>query len=164
MPASLHVLCGKAGSGKTTVARRLGRELPALVVCEDEWLVRLAPPVESLDEYLRASARCRSVIDPLTVDLLRLGTSVVFDFGGNTMRDRQWTLSIAHRAGVQAVLHYLPADDETCRARIRARNEGRPEGLYFGHVTDTHFDAVTRYFEVPSETEGFTVLVSPDAA
>ena len=44
---------------------------------------------------------------------------VVFDFAGNTTRDRQWSLAIAQRAGVQPVLHYLPADDHTCKARIR---------------------------------------------
>jgi predicted kinase len=157
--ATLHVVCGKAGAGKTTFARGLGRELPALMICEDEWLARLAAPIETLDDYIEAATKCRSVIAPLTVDLLRLGTSVVFDFARNTVRDRKWAFDIAQRADVDGVLHYLPAVDETCKARIEARNETKPKGIYFGHVTESHFDAVTRYFQEPAPDEGFRLVV-----
>ena len=156
--ATLHVVSGKAGSGKTTLARRLGRELPAIVICEDEWLSKVAPGVSSLADYVRSSAQCRSVIEPLTSDLLRLGTSVVFDFAGNTVRDRQWAVAIARRAAADVIVHYLPADEDSCKARIHQRNETKPEGVYFGHVTDDLFDAVTRYFQEPAREEGFAVV------
>src|SRR3954452_12956647 len=81
--ATLHFISGKAGAGKTTLARQIGRTAPAVLICEDEWMSRLADPVENLHQYLAVSARIRSVIGPLSVDLLRLGTSVVFDFAGN---------------------------------------------------------------------------------
>ena len=34
--------------------------------------------------------------------------------------------------------------------------------MFFGHVTDLHFDAVTRYFQVPNADEGFTLVVHED--
>jgi predicted kinase len=160
--AALHVLCGKAGAGKTTLARALGARLPGVVICEDEWLARLGDSVASVNDYVQAAARCRRLIEPLAADLLRLRTSVIFDFAGNTIRDREWALTVARQAGAEAVLHYLPADDDLCRARIRARNRTQPAGIYFGRVTDDQFDEVTRYFQPPGPHEGFALLLHQD--
>jgi predicted kinase len=61
--ATLHFICGKAGAGKTPLARVLGRELPAVVVCEDEWLSPLSDP-NDLDDYRKASRRLRDALTP----------------------------------------------------------------------------------------------------
>jgi predicted kinase len=159
---TLHFLSGKAGSGKTTLARHIAQTEGAVLICEDEWMSRLAEPIENLQQYLAASARLRSVIAPHTVDLLRLGTSVVFDFAGNTVRDREWIRSIFQSANADHRLHYLRIDDAICKARVRQRNELKPEGLFFGVVTEAQVDEVNRFFAPPGEEEGFTVVVYDD--
>src|SRR5439155_16752786 len=128
--ATLHFVSGKAGAGKTTLARQIARTAPGVLICEDEWMFRLAGPIDSLQQYLAAAARIRSVIAPLAVDLLKLGTSVVFDFAGNTVNDRQWVRSIFETATADHRLHYILADDGTCRARVRQRNVSKPEGVF----------------------------------
>ena len=160
--ATLHFISGKAGAGKTTLAREIARTAPAILFCEDEWLSRLADPIENLEQYLAAARKIRSVVAPLSVDLLKLGTSVVFDFAGNTVADRRWVRSIFERAGADHQLHYIPATDEVCRARVRQRNASQPQGLFFGHVTDQQVDAVNRYFSPPGVDEGFIVVVHPE--
>jgi predicted kinase len=157
--ATLHFISGKAGAGKTTLARQIARAAPAILFCEDEWMSRLADPIESLQQYLAAAGRIRSVIAPLSVDLLKLGTSVVFDFAGNTTSDRRWARSIFESAGADHQLHYVPVDDDTCRARVRQRNLSKPEGLFFGHVTDQQVDEVNKYFTPAGVEEDFIVVV-----
>jgi len=159
--ATLHFLCGKAGSGKTTLARELGRSLPAVVFCEDEWIFTLGFQVTTLEDYLEASGRCRKLIAPLAGELLRQGVSVVFGFAGSTVRGRQWVRSIFEAAGAEHALHFLEAPDETCLANIHRRNEEKPAGVYWGPVSDELFHAVTVHFAPPTEDEGFRVFPRP---
>ena len=56
MKATLHFVAGMAGAGKTTLARKLAAERPAVFISEDEWLFHLAEPIETLDQYLAAPA------------------------------------------------------------------------------------------------------------
>jgi predicted kinase len=161
--ATLHFISGKAGAGKTTAARHIAQSAPAIVFCEDEWMSRLAEPIESLEQYLVAARKIRSVIAPLAVDLLKLGTSVVFDFAGNTIGDRRWVRSIFESAGADHQLHYIPVDDEVCKARVRQRNASRPDGLFFGHVSDQQVDEVNTYFTPPAADEGFIVVVHEES-
>jgi len=153
--ATLHFICGKAGSGKTTLARALGRTVPAVVFCEDEWICKLGFEIRSLDDFVAASTKCRSVIGPLAGDLLRLGVSVVFDFAGNTVKGRQWVRDLFEAAGADHVLHVIYAADAQCLANIHKRNDEKPPGIYWGHVTDETFHGVTVYFTPPQPEEGF---------
>jgi predicted kinase len=156
--ATLHFICGKAASGKTTLARELAERHAAVVFCEDEWLTLLEARIDSLADFVRHAKRLRAAIAPLAVRLLRLGVPVVFDFAGNTPNDRAWVRSIFESANADHVLHYIAASDDACKARLRLRNETKPEGLYFGFVGEDRFDEVTRYFVPPSEQEKFHVI------
>jgi predicted kinase len=156
--ATLHFVSGRAGAGKTTLARAIARTTPALLISEDEWMVRLAPPIENVQQYVAHAGRIRTVIAPLCIDLLSLGTSVVLDFAGNTVRDRQWVRSIFEGAHADHRLHYIVADDATCKERVRRRNLVKPEGVFFGVVTDAQLDEVNRFFTPPDPAEGFTVI------
>jgi predicted kinase len=41
--ATLHFLAGR-GAGKTTLARKIASEADAILICEDEWMSRIATP------------------------------------------------------------------------------------------------------------------------
>lgn len=156
---TLHLICGKAASGKTTLARTLAERERAIFFCEDEWLAAVSDGnIKSVKEYAEYNKRCRRIIAPLAQRLLRLGVSVIFDFAGNRPQDRSWVRSIFEAAGADHVLHYLVASDAACKARLRQRNETRPEGVYFGHVSEELFDEVTQYFVPPSNDEGFHIV------
>jgi predicted kinase len=157
-PGMLLVICGRAGAGKTTLARRLGVERDAILICEDQWLLRLFDGASSLHEYVERRGRIRRLLAEHVPSMLAGGHSVVCDFGGNTIQDRSWSRAIADSARAPMELHYIVADSETCIARIAQRNRTRPDGVYWGDVSEELFHAVDRYFQPPGADEGLTVI------
>jgi len=155
--ASLHLLCGKAGAGKSTLATALAAEHKAILIAEDIWLMRHYGPMQTFDDYRMYSQRAKTVVGPLVVDLLRLGQTVVLDYPANTRRSRLWLRSLFESANVPHVLHYLTTPDEICLQRIDERNIARPEGSY--HLTKADFDHVSSFFEAPEVGEGFKIEI-----
>ncbi len=154
---TLHLLCGKIASGKSTLAKTLVAEHAAILLSEDTWLAQLYPgEILSIADYLRCAQRIRGVLGPLVVNLLESGVNVVLDFPANTLANREWLLGLAQAAEVSHRLHYLELDDATCRARLHARNA---RGDHDFAATDAEFDLITRHFCVPSEAEGLVIEV-----
>jgi predicted kinase len=154
---TLHLLCGKIASGKSTLAHRLTVEHGAILLSEDQWLAQLYPgEILSISDYLRCAQRIRGVLGLLVINLLASGNNVVLDFPANTLSQREWLVGLAQAAQVPHRLHYLELDDDTCRARLHARNA---RGDHDFAATDAEFDLITRHFCVPSEEEGVVIEV-----
>ncbi|MED5621091.1 AAA family ATPase [Ideonella sp. BN130291] len=155
--ATLHLLCGKAGAGKSTLAAALAAEHKAILIAEDIWLIRLYGPMKSFDDYRLYSQRAKTVVGPLVIDLLRLGQTVVLDYPANTKASRAWLRSLFESAGAAHVLHFLDTPDPLCLRRMGKRNIERPEGSY--HLTQADFDHVSSLFEPPADDEGFKMEI-----
>ena len=79
--ATLHLIHGFAGAGKTTFARNLAVESSAIRFTHDEWMVKLYghnPPENRFADYFD---RISNLIWELTMQLLHLGQDVILDFG-----------------------------------------------------------------------------------
>jgi predicted kinase len=156
--AALHFIYGRPGAGKTSLARSLAAQLPALCIIEDEWLASLGGTITTVEAYVEASRRVRGLIGPMVTRLLELGVSVVLDFAANTTRDRAWVRSLFEPTGADHVLHLLDVPVDECRRRLHERNDTRPAGLYYGHVADDLFDRILPYIVPPTPEEGFHIV------
>lgn len=158
--ATLHMLCGKIAAGKSTLAARLGARADTVLISEDHLLSSLYPgEIRTLDDFVRCESRLRQAIGPHVVSLLEAGLSVVLDFQANTPAARAWMRGLCEAAGARHALHHLRASDESCKARLRARNAA---GDHHYQVSDEDFELFTRFFVPPAEEEGFNVIVHED--
>ncbi|EIK96332.1 hypothetical protein PMM47T1_12006 [Pseudomonas sp. M47T1] len=156
--ATLHLLCGKIASGKSTLATHLAEAPNTVRVSEDVWLARLyKDQMHSVADYVRCAALLRDAIGPHVQALLAIGVNVVLDFPANTPANRQWMRSLFEHARAEHILHVLGVADDVCKARLRARNAG---GEHEFAASDEQFELISRYFSLPTAEEGFTVSVT----
>ena len=155
--ATLHLVCGKIGAGKSTLCARLAAEPATLLISEDHWMAHLYPgELNDLADYVRLSARLRAAMTSHIVAVVKTGLSVVLDFPANTPGQRTWMRELIDASGAAHVLHLLDVPDEVCKARLRARNAS---GEHPFETSDEQFDLFTSHFAPPTPDEGFNVVV-----
>ena len=154
---TLHLLCGKIGAGKSTLAGQLAARPATVLISEDHFNATLFPDeLKTIDDYTRYSARVRAAMGPHVVALLKAGLSVVLDFQANTLVSRRWMRTLIDDAAAAHELHFLDIPDETCLRRLRARNAA---GEHPYQVRDADYALFTRYFAPPTPEEGFNIVV-----
>ena len=156
--ATLYFMCGKMAAGKSTFAKQLAQQKHAVLLVQDDFLAALYPgEILSVKDFARCSARLREALTAHVRQLLTHGVSVVLDFPGNTITQRQWFRQMFDGAGVAHELHYIDTPDELCKRQLKQRSAGLPPGSPW--TTDAEFDEITVYFQAPTEEEGFNVVM-----
>jgi hypothetical protein len=69
---------------------------------------------------------------------------------------RAWFRELIGRSNVEHELHFVDASDALCKSQLRERSTGLAVGTPWTREAD--FEAVTAYFQPPSEDENFNVV------
>jgi predicted kinase len=145
--ARLILTCGLPGAGKTRLATQLAADRSAVRLTKDEWLWALGstpwddPTREKVEHELWRLAQ----------EILRLGVSVVLDFGLWARIERDEMRSAGRRLGVGVELHYLDAPVDELWRRIEARNSEPPWDSY--PISRADLDGWLRMFQEPDAAE-----------
>ena len=145
--ARLILTCGLPGAGKTKLATQLAADRSAVRLTKDEWLWALGstpwdePTREKVEHELWRLAR----------EILRLGVSVVLDFGLWARTERDEMRSAARGLGVAVELHYLDVPTDELWRRIEARNSQPPWDSH--PIRRADLDRWLRMFEAPDAAE-----------
>lgn len=148
---TLFLMVGLPGAGKTTLAKKLEIERPALRLTPDEWIPVLygenlsqekldsvRDPVEAMQWQIAAAA-------------LRLGVDVMLDFGLWSRRERDDFRARAAALGAKAEICFLDVSRAELSARLAARNENLPPGTF--HVSQEQLDLWWSWFQPPTADE-----------
>ena len=156
--ATLHLMVGLPGSGKTTLARKLEVEHAALRLTVDEWHVRLfgMDVDDHTNEADLATHNARhmaieSLLWETASRVLMLDVDVILDFGFWTKRERDELRAKAHDLNVGFRIHFADLSEEPLLERIKARNGRLPSGTF--HIPEARLKEWLRMFEAPTPEE-----------
>ena len=149
--ATLFLICGLPGSGKTTLAKELEQTHNALRLCPDEWITRVLADPNDIPEL----DRLRDPVESMQWDVARralvLGANVILENGFWSRREREHFRKEAETLGAQVELHYLNVDINELWHRIKKRNANLPAGTF--HVSREDLELWAESFEPPTEEE-----------
>ena len=142
-------LCGLPGSGKTTCAKRIEADRPALRLSEDELVSGVYGESAVHDDRVRE--RIKEVQWDIAARALRLGVEVVLDWGFWGRSEREDFRTRAAEVGATVELVYLNVQRDELWRRIQARNDALPDDSFY--VDETMFDACCQMFQPPTADE-----------
>ncbi|MEX1155755.1 MAG: ATP-binding protein [Chloroflexota bacterium] len=145
--ARLILTCGLPGAGKTILASQLAADRSAVRLTKDEWLWALGST--PWDEPTRQ--KVEHELWRLAQELLRLGLSVVLDFGLWARNQRDEMRSVARGLGVGVELQYLDVPTDELWRRIEARNSEPPWDR--SPIRRADLDGWLRVFQAPDAAE-----------
>jgi predicted kinase len=144
---TLHLMVGLPGSGKTTLAKKLEQELPAMRLTPDEWMARVVG--DGYDEAKRAIVE--AMLWDIAAQGLRLGINVILDFGFWSRVEREDYRARAAKLGADMKVHFLDVSLEELVQRLTARNAALPQDTF--HIEPTDLEAWSVLFEPPKSDE-----------
>ena len=147
--ATVYMLCGLPGSGKTTRARQIEQEHQAIRLAEDDWIARLYDEAAIHDNDKRDLIK--AVQWDLAERLLARGIDVVFDWGVWSRNERDDYRARCAALGASSVLVYLDVPLAELHRRIARRNQNLPP--YTFHITPAELDEWWALFEPPTPDE-----------
>jgi predicted kinase len=156
MAATLNVIFGPCGAGKTTYAHAFARREKAVAFILDDWMARLfGPDMPEPIQYewmLERVGRCEAQIWAASAAVLAAGTSVILDIGLMRVADRARVRGIAEATGLDLQFHFVDAPQEVRRARVLNRNAVRGESFAI-EVTPDLFEFIEGVYEPPEPGE-----------
>jgi predicted kinase len=145
--ATMFLTVGLPGAGKTTRARELAAEHRALRLTPDHWMIPLFGDSMAGGKRFVLEGRLISV----ALQALRLGTSVVLDYGLWGRDERRALRWLARSAGAACQVIYLPVDRDVQIARIAHRQATEPHQTF--PMSEADVDQWREQFQVPDATE-----------
>ena len=149
--ATLFLICGLPGAGKTTLARQLELARPALRLSPDEWIAPILADPTDMVELDRLRTPVESVQWAVAKRVLALGVDVILEWGFWSQAERASYRAEAEALGAHVELHYLAVARDELWARLAKRNANLPPGTFV--VTEEQLDLWLSWFEPPTAAE-----------
>lgn len=149
--ATLYLICGMAGAGKTTLSKELELTCHAIRLCPDEWIKSLIKNENDKNELDRLRNPVEKFQWSIGQKLLQLGTNVILENGFWSKDERMSYTTTAKKVGANVELHYLDVSEAELWRRIEKRNLDPKNDSFL--ITREELKKWISLFTPPNETE-----------
>ena len=153
--ATVYILCGFIGAGKTTFAKKLEERTGAVRVTKDEWLIRMVGNDPTIDGYEDYNRRMWELSRDVAFQLAAKGIDVIIDEGFWAKEQRDEMRRRTEEVGAQAVVYFLDTPIETIRERVAQRtlDPGKESFKISGDLLDGYLT----HWQPPGEDEEYVL-------
>lgn len=137
MTATVHLLHGLPGCGKTHLAKQLAAKQPCVHLSHDEWVVRLFGPRPTSAQMDAVREPIHTMLWTYAARIVSTGSDVALDFGFWTRRERDEARARVHEMGVEHRLYAFECPAELAWERVRNRN--RADAAASLHIDEPTF-------------------------
>lgn len=153
--ATIYLIVGFMGFGKTTLAKRLEKQLPAIRLTSDEFMRKLFSRNLPDSEFRIAWRKIDDLIWDLTAQIIHAGTDVVLDYGFWSKDSRREAFEKAMKITENIVFYQVGCDIQTAKQRVLKRTENNQNELF---INEDCFNKFLQQYQPIEEDEGLRVI------
>ena len=148
---TLHLMVGLPCSGKTTLAKQLERDLPALRLTTDVWHIHLFGQDAEDPQHNSRHSQIEELLWNIAARALELGIDVILDFGFWAHEEREDYRARAKLHGAASEVHYLDVPADELLKRLKTRNTQTSPDSFL--ISDSAMLPWITFFQKPGPDE-----------
>jgi len=151
--ATIHLMVGFIGFGKTTIAKELEKSLPAVRFTHDEIMFERygRNPDDFRTKYKIVDDEIRSQAEKI----IKSGRDIILDYGFWSHEQREEFYEWAKNITDDVVFHIVECDLETAKKRVLERTKNDENALM---IDEGIFDILLKQYEPWSEKDQYPAI------
>ena len=153
--ATIHLMVGFMGFGKTTIAKSLAENIPAVCLTHDDYMVALygrnLPEAEFRENYKLVD----NMLWDIARQIIRCQTDVIMDYGFWSKEKRAEAYKKAFEITPKVVFHNVLCDMQTAKKRLLNRSATDLTTL---DIDENCFNMLSKQFEPMDASEGYPII------
>ena len=154
--ATIHLLVGFMGFGKTTIAKELEEKIPAVRLTHDEFMVKLYGRNMPYAVFHPNYDKVDNLLWNLAEKIIKAGTDVIMDYGFWSHEDREKAYQRAKKISEKVVFHNVCCKMDVAKQRILKRSEDDAAELL---ISEDEFDTLAKRYEPWSYSDDYPVVL-----